>query len=98
MNLIQQFQALQAKLPLIAILRGLTPSEAVPVGAALQSAGFGLWEVPLNSPEPLQSIAAMREAYPDVLVGAGTVLTPQQVRDVHAAGGQLIISPNCTRR
>ena len=95
MNLIQQFQALQAKLPLIAILRGLTPSEAVPVGAALQSAGFGLWEVPLNSPEPLQSIAAMREAYPDVLVGAGTVLTPQQVRDVHAAGGQLIISPNC---
>ncbi|GAB2812549.1 2-dehydro-3-deoxy-6-phosphogalactonate aldolase [Comamonas piscis] len=95
MNLIQQFQALQAKLPLIAILRGLTPSEAVPVGAALQSAGFGLWEVPLNSPEPLESIAAMREAYPDVLVGAGTVLTPQQVRDVHAAGGQLIISPNC---
>ena len=81
--------------PIIAILRGLTPSEAVPVGAALQSAGFGLWEVPLNSPEPLQSIAAMREAYPDVLVGAGTVLTPQQVRDVHAAGGQLIISPNC---
>lgn len=65
------------------------------MGAALQSAGFGLWEVPLNSPEPLQSIAAMREAYPDVLVGAGTVLTPQQVRDVHAAGGQLIISPNC---
>ncbi len=95
MNLIQTFQALQAKLPLIAILRGLTPGEAVPVGAALQSAGFGLWEVPLNSPEPLESIAAMREAYPHVLVGAGTVLTPQQVRDVHAAGGQLIISPNC---
>ena len=95
MTLIDQFRTLQAQLPLIAILRGLQPSEAVDVGAALQSAGFGLWEVPLNSPNPLQSIAAMRHAYPDVLVGAGTVLTAQQVRDVHAAGGQLIISPNC---
>ena len=95
MTLIDQFHTLQAQLPLIAILRGLQPSEAVDVGAALQSAGFGLWEVPLNSPNPLQSIAAMRHAYPDVLVGAGTVLTAQQVRDVHAAGGQLIISPNC---
>ena len=76
-------------------MRGLQPSEAVEVGTALHTAGFGLWEVPLNSPNPLQSIAAMRKAYPHVLVGAGTVLTPQQVRDVHAAGGQLIISPNC---
>ena len=95
MTLIDQFHTLQAQLPLIAILRGLQPSEAVDVGAALQSAGFGLWEVPLNSPNPLQSIAAMRQTHPDVLVGAGTVLTVQQVRDVHAAGGQLIISPNC---
>ena len=95
MTLIDQFHTLQAQLPLIAILRGLQPSEAIDVGAALQSAGFGLWEVPLNSPNPLQSIAAMRQTHPDVLVGAGTVLTVQQVRDVHAAGGQLIISPNC---
>ena len=95
MTLIDQFHTLQVQLPLIAILRGLQPSEAFDVGAALQSAGFGLWEVPLNSPNPLQSIAAMRHAYPNVLVGAGTVLTAQQVRDVHAAGGQLIISPNC---
>lgn len=95
MTLIDQFHTLQAQLPLIAILRGLQPSEATDVGAALHTAGFGLWEVPLNSPNPLQSIAAMRKAYPDVLVGAGTVLTPQQVRDVHAVGGQLIISPNC---
>lgn len=80
---------------LVAILRGLAPTESVAVGQALYAAGFRLIEVPMNSPEPLQSIAAMREAYPDVLVGAGTVLTPQQVRDVHAAGGQLIISPNC---
>ena len=95
MTLIDQFHTLQVQLPLIAILRGLQPSEAFDVGAALQSAGFGLWEVPLNSPNPLQSIAAMRHAYPNVLVGAGTVLTAQQVRDVHAAGGQLIISPTC---
>ena len=95
MTLIDRFQTLQAQLPLIAILRGIQPEESVAVGAALHSAGFGLWEVPLNSPKPLQSIANMRAAYPDVLVGAGTVLTVQQVRDVHAAGGQLIISPNC---
>ena len=95
MSLLSQFRQLEAQLPLIAILRGLQPTEAVAVGASLQSAGFGLWEVPLNSPEPLKSIAAMRAAYPDVMVGAGTVLTVQQVRDVHAAGGQLIISPNC---
>ena len=95
MTLIDRFQTLQAQLPLIAILRGLQPSESVDVGAALHAAGFGLWEVPLNSPEPLQSIANMRAAYPEVLVGAGTVLTVQQVREVHAAGGQLIISPNC---
>ena len=90
-----RFDALHAQLPLIAILRGIQTAETAGVGAALQSAGFGLWEVPLNSPDPLASIAAMRAAFPEVLVGAGTVLTPQQVRDVHAAGGQLIISPNC---
>ncbi len=95
MPLLTRFRQLQDQLPLIAILRGLQPREALAVGAALHSAGFGLWEVPLNSPDPLASIAAMRAAYPDVLVGAGTVLTVQQVRDVHAAGGQLIISPNC---
>ena len=95
MTLLERFTAQQAQLPLIAILRGLQPAESVEVGTALHAAGFGLWEVPLNSPNPLQSIAAMRAAFPDVLVGAGTVLTPQQVREVHAAGGQLIISPNC---
>ena len=95
MTLLERFTAQHAQLPLIAILRGLQPAESVEVGTALHAAGFGLWEVPLNSPNPLQSIAAMRAAFPDMLVGAGTVLTPQQVREVHAAGGQLIISPNC---
>jgi 2-dehydro-3-deoxyphosphogalactonate aldolase len=90
----QRYAELKARLPLIAILRGLQPAEAVAIGQALHGAGFLLWEVPLNSPDPLASIAALRAAFPDVLVGAGTVLTPAQVRDVHAAGGQLIISPN----
>ena len=95
MSIVDRFRTLEQALPLIAILRGLQPAEAVAVGHALQDGGFGLWEVPLNSPEPLKSIAALRAAFPDMLVGAGTVLTVQQVRDVHAAGGQLIISPNC---
>jgi 2-dehydro-3-deoxyphosphogalactonate aldolase len=82
------------ELPLIAILRGLTPAEAEYIGDAIVEPGFQLLEVPLNSPEPLASIALLRARCPHALVGAGTVLNPQQVRDVHAAGGQLIVSPN----
>lgn len=91
---IEKFASLFPVLPLVAILRGLTPQEAPAIGDALTQAGFGLLEVPLNSPRPLESIAVMAKAYPDVLVGAGTVLTPEQVQQVHAAGGQLIVSPN----
>jgi 2-dehydro-3-deoxyphosphogalactonate aldolase len=83
-----------AQLPLIAILRGLTPAEAPTVGQALVSSGFAIIEVPLNSPEPLQSIALLTEQFPQALIGAGTVLSPQQVKDVHAAGGRLVVSPN----
>ncbi len=79
---------------LIAILRGISPQEAPQVGRALWDAGFRILEVPLNSPEPLVSIAALRAALPDALIGAGTVLTALQVAQVKAAGGQLIISPN----
>ena len=82
-------------LPLIAILRGLTPAEAPAIGGALVSAGFCLLEVPLNSPQPLASIARLAQAHPDALVGAGTVLTTAQVRDVFAAGGRLVVAPNC---
>lgn len=85
--------ALQS-LPLVAILRGLTPAEAPAVGAALTNARWQLVEVPLNSPQPLQSIAILATQHPQALVGAGTVLRAQQVREVHAAGGQLIVSPN----
>jgi 2-dehydro-3-deoxyphosphogalactonate aldolase len=82
-------------LPLIAILRGLTPEEAEPVGAALIEAGFRCLEVPLNSPRPLESIAILRRCFDGVaIVGAGTVLTASAVDEVASVGGEIIISPN----
>jgi 2-dehydro-3-deoxyphosphogalactonate aldolase len=82
-------------LPLIAILRGLKPEEAVEIGEAIVAAGFRCLEVPLNSPEPLESIRRLRQALDGrALVGAGTVLNVAAAREVAEAGGQLIISPN----
>ncbi len=81
-------------LPLVAILRGLPANDALSIGAALAGVGWTLIEVPLNSPQPLKSIEAMVDAFPNALVGAGTVLNPGDVRDVHAAGGQLVVAPN----
>ena len=83
-----------AQLPLIAILRGLTPAEAPAIGQALVDSGFAIIEVPFNSPEPLESIAALTQQFPQTLIGAGTVLNAQQVKDVHAAGGRLVVAPN----
>ncbi|MBS0429877.1 MAG: 2-dehydro-3-deoxy-6-phosphogalactonate aldolase [Proteobacteria bacterium] len=91
---LDKFQSAMQELPLVAILRGLTPAEAESVGDALVGAGFRLLEVPLNSPEPLTSIALLRRRFPDALVGAGTVLDAAQVRAVHDAGGELVVAPN----
>ena len=94
MTLNQKFDHAFNALPLIAILRGLTPPEALPMGQALVGVGWSLIEVPLNSTQPLDSISALANAFPQAVIGAGTVLTPSDVRNVHAAGGQLIVSPN----
>lgn len=82
--------------PLIAILRGITPEEAIDVGAALLEAGIDRIEVPLNSPEPFASIRAMAKDFGDrALIGAGTVLSERDVEQVADAGGRLVVSPNC---
>jgi 2-dehydro-3-deoxyphosphogalactonate aldolase len=80
--------------PLVAILRGITPAEALAAGKALVDAGFRILEVPLNSPQPLESISALAHAFPQALVGAGTVLQRAQVQAVQAAGGRLVVAPN----
>ena len=81
--------------PLVAILRGIKPDEAIPVTAALEASGFAIVEVPLNSPDPLLSIAALaREFGNRMLIGAGTVMTEAQVADIAAAGGRLIVTPH----
>ena len=81
---------------LVAILRGLTPARAPEVSAALVGCGFRTIEVPLNSPEPFDTIKLLAQAHgATCLIGAGTVLTPAEVDRVHAAGGRLIVSPHC---
>jgi len=92
--LLAKFNAHMDALPLVAILRGLKPEEALEVGQAIVNSGFHILEVPLNSPDPLRSIQILAEAFPNALVGAGTITTAQQVRDIKAAGGQIIISPH----
>lgn len=80
---------------IIAILRGITPPEAVPVTQSLVDNGIDRIEVPLNSPDPLDSIKAMADAFGQTaLIGAGTVLSTKDVKDVAKVGGKLIVSPN----
>lgn len=82
-------------LPLVAILRGLRPSEALAVGEMLVEAGFKVLEVPLNSPDPFDSIKILADALGDrAIVGAGTVLKVEDVETLKAVGGEICISPN----
>jgi 2-dehydro-3-deoxyphosphogalactonate aldolase len=96
MTHLDAFEAAFARLPLVAILRGVRPDEIEAIGEALVEAGFSLIEIPLNSPDPLESIARLaRRLGERAVVGAGTVLRVEQVAAVRAAGGTLIVSPNC---
>ena len=92
--LAQAWQHAIDTLPLVAILRGIAPQESDAVGDSLCNAGWRLLEVPLNSPDPLRSIGALARRFPDAIVGAGTVRTADEVRQVHAAGGRLVVSPH----
>lgn len=84
--------------PLVAIIRGVTPDEVVAIGTAIFDAGIRIIEVPLNSPDPLQSIDRLADALGErALVGAGTVLSTKQVEQVRQAGGRLIVSPSTNR-
>jgi 2-dehydro-3-deoxyphosphogalactonate aldolase len=90
-----RFEQAMSSLPLVAILRGIQPAEAPAALEALVATGFRLIEIPLNSPEPLASIAAMRRLAPQhVLIGAGTVLSAEDATAVADAGGDLIVAPN----
>jgi 2-dehydro-3-deoxyphosphogalactonate aldolase len=81
--------------PLVAILRGIKPAEVESIGSALERAGIRIVEVPLNSPSPLESIAILSRGFGGrMLIGAGTLTDPSQVREVAAAGGRLIVTPH----
>ncbi|MFL5620833.1 MAG: 2-dehydro-3-deoxy-6-phosphogalactonate aldolase [Gemmatimonadaceae bacterium] len=83
------------RLPLVAILRGVSPEEVAGVSDALVDAGFAIIEVPLNSPHPLESIARLHAKFgQEILIGAGTVVSRAQVKEIAAAGGRLIVMPH----
>ena len=83
------------KMPLIAILRGISPAEAIPVTDILYEEGFTIVEVPMNSPDPLESIGAIAKAYGDrMVVGAGTVMSEEIVNSIADVGGRLIVAPH----
>lgn len=91
----EMFRACMAACPLVAIIRGVTPEEAVAIGEALFEAGIRIIEVPLNSPDPLRSIERLATHLGDrAILGAGTVLAPEQVMQVRDAGGRIIVSPS----
>jgi 2-dehydro-3-deoxyphosphogalactonate aldolase len=95
MDSLATFHALFRQCPLIAIIRGVRPEEAEAIGDALIQAGIRIIEVPLNSPEPLASIRRLADAFGDrALIGAGTVLSMDDVKKVRDAGGRIVVSPS----
>jgi len=95
MSAIHQFNALFTECPLVAILRGVRPDEVEAIGDALVEGGVRIIEVPLNSPDPLESIKRLSKRFDgQALIGAGTVLKVDQIEPIHAVGGRLIVSPS----
>ena len=95
----ERLSGAMAELPLVAILRGLLPTDALAIGAALIDAGFWILEVPLNSPDPFASIRALADRFgSDVLVGAGTVIDPADVPRLQDAHGRLVVTPHTDLR
>lgn len=90
-----KLQTILKTFPFIAITRGILPEAVVALGEILVKAGFQMVETPLNSPRPLKSIELLADRFRDTVIGAGTVLTKEQVRDVKGAGGRAVVSPNC---
>jgi 2-dehydro-3-deoxyphosphogalactonate aldolase len=95
MSAVEDFRLHFAECPLVAIIRGVTPADAEAIAGALYEGGIRIIEVPLNSPQPLESIRIISEKFGDrTLVGAGTVLDPADIPKVRDASGRLIVSPN----
>jgi 2-dehydro-3-deoxyphosphogalactonate aldolase len=91
---VQRLHAALAEMPLVAVLRGITSAEVHDVAKGLWHSGFRVMEVTLNSPDPFESIARLRQAVPEAVVGAGTVLEGAQVGLVKQAGGELVVAPD----
>ena len=90
-----EWQEFFHRMPLVAILRGLVPEQAVEVGDRLVESGFTTIEVPLNSPDPIESIARLARRHGDsAIIGAGTVLSPDDVAPIADAGGTLVVMPH----
>ena len=95
MDAVSLFRARFEACPLVAIIRGVRPEEVEGIGRVLIEAGIRIIEVPLNSPQPLDSIRRLAASFGDeALIGAGTVLRPDQVEEVRTAGGRIIVSPS----
>ena len=93
-SLVQSWQSVFEKMPLIAILRGIEPGECMEIAAGIFDAGFEILEIPLNSPQPYESISRLTRAFPEKLIGAGTVTTLDAVASCKTCNCKLVVTPN----